>query len=493
MAGIKHIDRYILKHFFKTFAITFIASIFILVMQFMFNNIDDLVGKGVGLAVLGEFFFYACLGLVPLSLPLSILMGALMTFGNLGERLELLAMKAAGISLFRIMRSLIFTIIIISIGSFYFSDYVLPYSQVRMWTLMFSLREKSPELDIPEGSFYSGISGRNIYVGNKKRNMLLDVIIYDYSNGFSNTSIILADTGYISMTTNKQQLILSLHSGETFENLQQGDQRKKDSNIIPYRRETFGVKEMLIDYDANFNEMNADFLEGQYVSKNTTELAFAVDSIAGKVDFYNNHEENKVLTATYFNRNRKGAEGAIDTSKATSSKPATDFWTRFIQLNNTAQKRVINAALSQTRLIQSESITFTKDINWLKNELRRHAIEWHKRFSLPFACFIFLFIGAPLGAIIRKGGMGMPLVLSTVLFISYYIIDNTGYKMAREGIWEVWQGMWLSAFVLLPVGIILTYMAATESAIVKGDAYKNAFKQFFSKKNPIFALIKKKK
>ncbi len=493
MAGIKHIDRYILKNFFKTFAITFIASIFILVLQFLFHNINDLVGKGVGIGVLGEFFFYACLGLVPLSLPLSILMGSLMTFGNLGERLELLAMKAAGISLFRIMRSLTITIIFISIGSFYFSDYVLPYSQVRMWTLMFSLREKSPELDIPEGSFYSGISGRNIYVGNKKRNMLLDVIIYDYSNGFSNTSIIRADTGYISMSTNKQHLMLRLHSGETFEHLQQGDQKDKGSKIIPYRRETFGTKEMIIDYDANFNEMSDKFLDGQYVSKNTTELAYSVDSIAKKIATNNNNEQNKTLTAVYFNKNKKGASGAIDTTNVAINKPAETFWSRFTHLNTLGQKRIINSALSQTRLIQSETITFDKNVNWLTAELRRHAIEWHKRFSLPFACFIFLFIGAPLGAIIRKGGMGMPLVLSTVLFITYYIIDNTGYKMAREGIWEVWQGMWLSAFVLLPVGIILTYMAATESSIMKGDAYKNAFKQFFSKKNPIFALIKQKK
>lgn len=493
MAGLKHIDRYILKNFFKTFIITFVASIFILVMQFVFHNIDDLVGKGVGMAVLGEFFFYACLTLVPLSLPLSILMGSLMTFGNLGERLELLAMKAAGISLFRIMRSLIFTIAMMAIGSFYFSDYVLPHAQVRMWTLMFSMREKSPELNIPEGAFYNGITGRNIYVGTKSGKKLLDVIIYDFSNGFENTSITLADTGYITMSANKQQLLLRLNSGETFEHIKQGVPSQKESNIIPYRRETFAAKELLIDYDANFNEMNSDFLDGQYVSKNTIELEFSADSIQQKIDKYEENRRTKLLTTTYLNRDNLGTDQALDTTKYTANKPSSDFSKRYVQLAPTAQKRIVNAALARTRLIQSESIAENNDINWLNAEKRRHTIEWHKRHSLPFACLVFLFIGAPLGAIIRKGGMGMPLVLSTVMFITYYIIDNTGYKMAREGLWETWQGMWLSAFVLLPIGIILTTMAATDSTVMNGESYINAIKSFFSKKNPIFAYLKRKK
>ncbi|MBR2618511.1 MAG: LptF/LptG family permease [Paludibacteraceae bacterium] len=493
MVGLKHIDRYILKNFFKTFIITFVASIFILVMQFVFHNIDDLVGKGVGFGVLGEFFFYACLTLVPLSLPLSILMGSLMTFGNLGERLELLAMKAAGISLFRIMRSLIFTIALMAVASFYFSDYVLPHAQVRMWTLVFSLREKSPELNIPEGAFYNGITGRNIYVGSKSNKMLRDVIIYDFSNGFHNTTITLADTGYISMSANKQQLLLRLHNGETFEHLQQGDVSKKDTDIIPYRRETFGRKELLIDYDANFNEMNSDFLEGQYVSKNTIELEHATDSIDKKITALKENQRTQLLTTTYFNKNNLGTDNAIDTSQYIADKPTEDFYQRYTKLSESAQKRVINAALAHVRLIQSESIASNNDLNWLHTEKRRHSIEWHKRHSLPFACLVFLFIGAPLGAIIRKGGMGMPLVLSTLLFITYYIIDNTGYKMAREGIWETWQGMWLSAFVLLPIGIILTIMAATDSTVMNGESYKNAIKIFFSKKNPIFAYLKRNK
>ena len=247
---LKHIHRYILKNFLRTFSITFLAAVFILVMQFMFRYVDELVGKGVAVTVLAEFFFYAALSVVPLALPLSILLGSLMTFGNLGERLELLAMKAAGISLFKIMKSLIVLIGLVSIGSFYFADNILPRTQVRMWTLLFSIREASPELDIPQGAFYDGITGRNIYVEQK---------------GFNNTGIILADTGTLKLTEDKKHLILTLKNGECFENLQ--DDKKtnnKNNKIIPYRRETFGKKELIIDFDANFKELNSTCLEDQY-------------------------------------------------------------------------------------------------------------------------------------------------------------------------------------------------------------------------------------
>ncbi len=480
MAGIKHIDRYILKNFFRTFTSTFFASLFVLLMQFMFRHIDDFIGKGVGLGILAEFFLHAALSLVPLSLPLSILIGSLMTFGNLGERLELLAMKAAGISLFRIMRSLIIVMVFIAIGSFYFSDHVLPYTQVRMWTLIFSIREKPLELEIPEGAFYNGITGRNIYVGHKTSDALLDVVIYDYSNGFENTSIMLADTGYISQSKDKKQLILRLHSGETFEHLKQSGEDKRGGKIIPYRRENFSKKEIVIDYDGNFNELDPDFLERQYVSKNTKELQHAVDSIDVRIDNYLAKAEEKVQKTTYFNRNQKTTEQSIDTTGIVSLGANTNINDMYLRLNDYNKKMVINTALTRTRVIQGDIVYRKNDVEWLQVEQRRHAIEWHKRHTLPFACIIFLFIGAPLGAIIRKGGMGMPLVISTLLFITYYIIDNTGYKIAREGLWQVWQGMWLSAFVLLPLGITLTYMAANELTITNGETYKNFIKKIFT-------------
>ena len=313
---IKHIHRYILRNFIRTFSITFLASIFILVMQFMFRYVDDFVGKGMGALVMLEFLFYAALSVVPLALPLSILLGSLMTFGNLGERLELLAMKAAGISLFKIMRSLIVLIALISYGSFYFANNILPATQVRMWGLLFSIQEASPELEIPQGSFYSGITGRNVYAETKRNGLLFDVVIYDYSRGFNNTGIILADTGKLRLTEDKKQLVLELYNGECFENLQDDNKNNYDNNkIIPYRRETFSRKELIIDFDANFKELGTGYLEGQYIAKNVEQLNQTVDSIDTRIEKHINSEKEKKQRNTFFNRTNSTAKDVITFGK----------------------------------------------------------------------------------------------------------------------------------------------------------------------------------
>lgn len=478
----------------RTFSITFLAAVFILVMQFMFRYVDDFVGKGVGVLVLGEFLFYAALSVVPLALPLSILLGSLMTFGNLGERLELLAMKAAGISLFKIMKSLIILIAMVSLGSLYFANNILPKTQVKMWTLLFSIREASPELDIPQGAFYSKITGRNIYVETKRNGLLYNVAIYDYSKGFSNTSIILADTGSLKLTEDKKHLVLTLINGESFENLQDAAKDNyTNSKIIPYRRETFSRKELIIDFDANFKELNSRFLEDQYVAKDIKALTQTVDSITLRIGTITAIEKEHLQKNSYFNRTNQGAESMTLFKDSTSKIENYNYnlQSKFSHLTNSNKKKALTSAQGKIKTVVDRQRRHNADVEWLKSESRRHEIEKYKRYTLAFACFIFLFIGAPLGAIIRKGGMGMPVVLSTILFIIYYIIDNTGYKMAREGLWEVWQGMWLSAAILLPFGILLTYMAATESSIMNGESYIMAFKKFFSKENIIFAKINK--
>lgn len=486
----KILHRYVLRNFLKTFLITFTVSIFVLVMQFMFHYADDFIGKGMGLGPIAELFFHATMSLVPLSLPLSILLGSLMTFGNLGEKLELLSMKAAGVSLFRIMLPLIILVGGISIASFFFADKVLPKAQVRMWTLIFSVREKSLELNIPEGSFYSGIDGINIYVGEKKGGMLKDMIIYDFSNGFENTSIIVANEGKMEMSKDKTYLLLTLYDGESFENLTEGseDKRKKrySNDIIPYRRETFSKKEVIIDFDSNFNEMSSSFLEGQYVSKNTAELQHSIDSISQKVDSVKASHADKQIKSVYFD-NRAGVAEAIRGYDENIEKYRHDTFIKlYSQLDSIKKVRVLENAISRASTV-SNDINYDASItDWMDGELRRHAIEWHKKFTLAFACFIFLFIGAPLGAIIRKGGMGMPIVISTILFIVYYIIDNSGYKMAREGICQVWQGMWLSAEILLPLGIVLTYLAATDNTFISGEAYLMKMKDLIKKIKTIF-------
>ncbi|MBO4371234.1 MAG: LptF/LptG family permease [Paludibacteraceae bacterium] len=474
MAGLKHIDRYTLSKFLKTFFATFFGAVFIFLMQFSIRYVDDLVGKGVGIGVLGEFFFYAALSLVPMALPLSLLIGSLMTFSNLGEKLELLAMKAAGISLFRVMAPLIIVVSMISIGSFFFANNVLPKSQVKMWTLLFSIRQKSPELDIPEGSFYDGIDGQQIYVERKRGELMLNVLIYDYSQGFNNARILIADTATIRMTDDKKNLVLNLYSGECFESSQDDSKQHSTKDVIPYRHESFSHKQILIAFDANFNMLSSDFLETQYVSKKIDQLQETVDSLNRSVETLRQREIKNARFVTYYT----GVSDSFrvsETPTVTAHVPHLHPDSVFAGLSHNAKLLVTNRTrqeVTQTRTLVEQRYY---DAEWMLSEMRRNGIERLKRFTLAFACFIFLFIGAPLGAIIRKGGMGWPLVSSVLLFITYYIIDNTGYKMAREGIWSLEAGMWFSSCILLPIGIVLTYLAATEKKLSDYKFFRDLF------------------
>lgn len=489
MPFVKKINYYIIKNFLGVFIITFLGSLFILVLQFFLQHINSLVGKGIGLGVFIELFFYAGLTLIPLALPLAILIGSLMTFGNLGERLELLAMKAAGISLWKIMQPLIILVGCISISGFYFSNNILPKTQVKMWTLVFSIREKSPELDIPEGVFYTEIPGRNIFIGEKshKNNTLKDIIIYDFSRGFTNTSIVVADSGKMSFSVDKTNLLISLYKGETFETLP--NNAKTRNAVVPYRRELFEQKEIIIDFDANFNLLGTELLEGQYVSKNASQLQHSIDSISTKIDEEKNKYREDFLRNKYYN-SYTGSSSAFAILDSTIDAKGYNFQDILLNTENGLQEQVMLSSINRAYTIKNDLIYNQSIINALLFDARKHSIEWYKKFTLSFACIIFFFIGAPLGAIIRKGGMGLPIVISIVLFIVYYIIDNTGYKMAREGIWEVGMGMWFSALVLLPLGMFLTYKAVTDAVILTTEG-----KLFNPKKwiNALIALVKKKK
>ncbi|MBP6230342.1 MAG: LptF/LptG family permease [Paludibacteraceae bacterium] len=479
MIGIKKIHLYIIKSFLGVFLITFFGSLFILVLQFFLQYINDLVGKGVGLGVFIELFFYAGLTLIPLALPLAILIGSLMTFGNLGERLELLAMKAAGISLWKIMQPLIILVAIISLSGFYFSNNILPKTQVKMWTLVFSIREKSPELDIPEGVFYTEIPGRNIFIGQKVRNndTFKDVIIYDFSRGFSNTSIVVADSGKMNFSVDKTSLLIVLYKGETFETLP--NNTASANSITPYRREKFEQKDIVLDFDANFNLLGSELFDKQYVSKNAAQLQESMDSISLKMENEQNNYRAEFLRNKYFN-SYTGSSSAFAIMDSSVSVANYNYDDVFESINKETQELIVSSAISRASTLKNDLVYNQSTLNALVSENRKHAIEWYKKFTLSFACLIFFFIGAPLGAIIRKGGMGLPIVLSTVLFISYYIFDNTGYKMAREGIWEVAVGMWFSSMVLLPLGMFLTYKAVTDTVIISIDSIVLHPKKWFS-------------
>lgn len=400
MPLVKKLYLFILNTFLPLFLMTFFISLFVLLMQFLWKYVDELVGKGIEVGVLGELFFYAALTIVPMALPLSMLLASLMTFGNLGERLELLAIKAAGISLRQTMNPLIIAVLFIAAGAFFFQNNVLPKAQVKMYALLFSVRQKSPELDIPEGVFYDQISGYNLLVKKKDRDtgMLYDLMIYDFSEGFDNAMVILADSGKLSFTDDKQYLFFTLHSGESFENLR--NQRTNSQNI-PYRRETFSTKEILIPFDANFNRMDEGMMQNQYIGQNIGQLTHSIDSLTGRIDsissriagelknsYFNINITNKPSTATNFQSPKEENNNAAPTIGHINIDS--------IYANASLQEResMLSRALGRAESIRQEYEYRSISTNQQQILVRRHEIERHKKFTLSFACLIFFFIGA---------------------------------------------------------------------------------------------------
>ncbi len=474
MLHIKKIYLYVLKQFLGLLAVTFLICIFILLMQFVWMHVNDLVGKGVGIGVLAEFFLYAVVSVTSLALPLAILLASLMTFGNLGEKSELTAMKAAGISLFRIMRPLIVCISFICVGAFFFSNYVVPVSESKLWTLIFSLRQKSPEFDIPVGEFYDGIQGYNIYVREKdpKRKLLKNLMIYDFSNGFNNATVMVADSGRVYFTKDNKYLLLELYNGESFENLKKQNAANATRNI-PYRREIFENKKLLIDFDSEFNRYDESLMADQHISKTVAELKQSIDSVTIVADRRARDQSNDIVCNNYFGRESEKNKILEPVHSEKLSRQVLDsVWNDMpIKDQAAAMRHAVESARRMNDKVVYNKLLLTDSIMYI----RRHEIYMHRKFTLSFACLIFFFIGAPLGAIIRKGGLGAPTVISVVMFIFYYIIDNTGYKMAREGIWTAFEGMWLSSAVLLPIGIFLTYKAATDSVLFNPEAWAKWF------------------
>ncbi|WP_353331556.1 LptF/LptG family permease [Bacteroides sedimenti] len=474
MLRIKKLDIFIVKSFSLLFLGTFFICLFIFIMQFLWKYVDDLVGKGLEINVLGEFFFYATLTLVPTALPLAVLLASLMTFGNLGERYELLAVKAAGISLLRVMRPLVVITLILCCTSFYFQNVIAPKAQVKLWTLLISMKQKSPELEIPEGVFYDEIEGYNLYVKhkNKETGVLYNVMIYNFSKGYDNAQILVADSGKLEMTSDKQHLYLHLYSGEMFENIKP---QTGSVNNIPYRRESFSEKHIIIEFNSNFNMVDESFMNKQYQSKNMVELQTSIDSMRHQVDSIGKtfYEEAKVTT--YRLADRFTNEDTLALKKTLTKKVNLD--SLYSNLTIQDKQRIIETAFNSAQNIEND--WRFKSFNTAETDyrIRRHEMEWHNKIALSFSCLIFLFIGAPLGGIIRKGGLGMPVVISVLIFIIYYIINTTGAKMARDDKWIMWIGMWISTIILAPVGVFFTYKSNNDSVVLNSDTYINWLKK----------------
>jgi len=482
----KRLDLFIIKTFLPLFFMTFGICLFIFLMQFLWKYIDDMVGKGIEIHLLAEMFAYAAMTFVPLVMPVAILFASLMAFGNLGEQLELLAMKSSGVSLLRIMQPITLLLIFVAIGDFFFQNNVIPVSQVKFATILSSVKAKSPELEIPESTFYTQLNRRNIYVRrkDKSKKLLMDVMIYDYTQGFNNARVIVADSGRMKFSTDNKYLVMMLYSGESFENVRgNAKSRPRDAkDPVPYRRETFDYMEMLIEFDGNFNMADESIFQGKYISKDLASLRQSIDSMTVRLDSINDHESRALLSQSY--RKTLPAPQPVERSGNNDSVVVKEPDIKLVNFDSIYRSKepAVKASLlnASKRNIEHTQMTYLGKAGILKYEdkqIRLHHTEMHKKFTLSFACLVFFFIGAPLGAIIRKGGLGAPAVISVILFVVYYIIDSLGYKMSRDAVWQPWQGMWLSSAVLLPMGLFLTYKAVNDSVILNAETYIDAFKR----------------
>lgn len=456
---------------------TFIC-LFIFMMQFLWKHVDEMVGKGLDITVLAKFFYYSALSLWPTSAPLAVLLASLMTFGNFGERFELLAMKAAGIPLTKVMRPLVIFISGIACLSFYFQNVTGPNAQVKLYTLLYSMSQTSPELEIPEGSFYQlegdgqGVN-YNLYVKhkNKKTGMLYHMMIYNFSDGFENAHIIVADSGKLETTADKHHIYLHLYSGEQFENLRT---QNTFSQNVPYRRESFVAKHLLIDFNTDFNMQDGSFLNAQAPSKNMIQLRESIDSLTHRYDSIGRSYYDDAMQRTY----SRVELTPVDSTRLVESHLTTLNLDSLLAVSSRSEQSTILANARQRVEMVSGDLSIKaltmKDGN---STIRKHQVEMHRKITLSLACIIFFFIGAPLGAIIRKGGLGMPVVISVIIFVFYLIINTMGERGAKNGTWVLWVGMWTSTFVTGSLGAFFTYKANKDSAVFNADLYLSLIRQ----------------
>ena len=468
---IKKLYIFIIKQFGLLFFGTFFICQFVLMMQFLWRYVDELIGKGLSLEVMVEFFWYMGLMLMPQAFPLAILLSSLITFGNLGESSELTAIKAAGISLMQTFRPLIVIVIMISCISYYFQDVIGPKANLSFYQLLLSVKHKSPELEIPEGIFYDGLPGSNIYVQKKnlETGMLYGIMIYRQTGSYEDQAIILADSGMMQTTEEKKHLLLTLYSGEWFENMRSQD--LANSANIPYRRETFSTKRIVLDFDSGLNLADMADVSGDARAKSLSKILHDMDSIKENNDsigysFYLDAKRYNLRLPTISKEDSLKIMNELAAGNINSD-------TLYERQSTTGRQEALKNALSSVQSMKMDMEIKADYAKSLHRYYRHHQLEAIKKFTLALSCLIFFFIGAPLGAIIRKGGLGVPVIISVLVFIVYYIFDNTGFRMAREGQWTVWFGMTISTVALTPVAAFFTYKANKDSVVFNIDLYKS--------------------
>ena len=487
MVIIKKLDWYVLKKFLLVFAGAFFVVLFVFMMQFTWRYVDDLIGKGLSFDILAKFYWYMAQTLVRDSLPLSVLLASLITFGNMGESFELLAMKAAGIPLIRIMRPLAIFAAFLTGTSFYFQNFTSPDAQINMRTLLFSMKEQSPAVEIPEGVFYNGVPNINIYVQRKNTltGMLYQTIIYKTDQGFDRAQIVLADSARLEVTRDKMHLRLELWNGEQFESLESSGgaatQMMQNGAHEPFDRETFRFKTLLIDFDSNFSLMDKSLIAGMPTAKNMKQIQQSVDSMNAELDSVG-RQYYKDACVTYYRRPQLPAKDSVallNLLRSRQGQSTLAFDTIVAHADPQKLQMTRQIALSSVKSVSADLEWKAMGADQEQRSLLGHEVEWHNKITYSLACLLFFFVGAPLGAIIRKGGLGMPTVISVAIFIVWYIIYTSGMKMARDGNINMVLGMWISTMVIAPFSVFFTYKANKDSVVFNIDAYKHFFVRLF--------------
>jgi lipopolysaccharide export system permease protein len=497
-------------------------------MQFLWRYIDDLIGKGLEFKIIAELLLYTCASLVPMALPLAILMSSLMTFGNMGEFYELTAIKSSGISLQRIMMPLIILVFFISIGAFFFANEVLPYTNLKMRSLLYDVRNQRPEIQIIPGSFYNGIDGYSVRVDRKNpyTNMMYDVKIYDHTQNRGNVSVTIADSGRMIVTEDERNLIFTLYHGYSYNELED-EKSYRRRKTYPHRFDRFDEEQIIIELVGfALTRTDENLFRNHYSMLDLKQLGVMKDSInkdiaekenimhqnlvennyfRRRTPYYLRHEIPRVkpdslVPNPYKVRSLQTMKHRLDTvipsvtreineirpnQKVQSKKSNTDpklYRNLFDKLTLREKDDILESALSYARSARTYIISAANSIDAKTRNLRKFEIEWQRKFTIAFACFVFLFIGAPLGAIIRKGGLGLPLVISTLFFIFYYIISLMGEKVVRESIMKDYQGMWIASMIFFITGIFLTYKATTDAAILNFETYSNFIQKYLGVK-----------
>ncbi|MBO6059141.1 MAG: LptF/LptG family permease [Bacteroidaceae bacterium] len=473
----KKLDIFMLRQFLMLFAGTFFISLFVLMMQFLWRYVDELIGKGLSIEVLGQFFWYMGLMMVPQALPLAILLASLITMGNLGESSELTAIKASGISLLKSLRGLIIFSCFIAGCSFVFQNNIGPMANMQLRQLLLSMKQKSPELEIPEEVFYGGIPNCNLYVQHKdlETGMLYGVMIYRMTESFEDAAIILADSGRLQSTADKMHLKLTLYSGEWFENMR--SQEMAGNANVPYRRESFISKVILLDFDNGFNLAEASGIAQMAAAQSLPQLIEHIDSVKHVGDSLGHVMAADMKRSAF--ETPKMSKGDSVKAVAMADKETAMLDTVYNRLSPEQQRSVMQRAASRVQMATMDTEFRGMVANDVGSRERDYRLEVINKFTLSLTCLIFFFIGASLGAIIRKGGLGVPVIISVLVFIVFYILDNTGTRMAKQASWTIAFGKGLAPAVLIPIAVFVTYKANKDSVVFNMDAYRMFFMRLF--------------